>query len=66
MKADQCRTSFYRSIMYVPMSRQMGHIREIKCQIPHISPPTLSTRAKFAKWGAYMRDTTIHGVGFLF
>ena len=37
----------------------MGHIREIKCQIPHISPPTLSTSAKVAKQGAYMRDATV-------
>jgi len=40
-----------------------GRIREIKCQIPHISPPTLSTSAKVAKRGVYMRDTTVlhHG-----
>ena len=37
-----------------------AYSREIKCQIPHISPPTLSTSAKVAKRGAYMRDTTVY------
>ena len=43
----------------VAPARKRGCIREIRYQIPHISPPTLSTSAKVAKQGAYMRDATV-------
>ena len=35
--------------------------RERKCRIPRISPPppALCTKAKVAKGGAYLRDTTV-------
>ena len=36
-----------------------GRNRERKCRIPRISPPALCTKAKVAKGGAYLRDTTV-------
>ena len=42
--------------------RKGGRIRERKCRIPRISPPpALCTKAKVAKGGAYLRDTTVLG-----
>ena len=42
-----------------------GRNRERKCRIPRISPPpppppALCTKAKVAKGGAYLRDTTVY------
>jgi len=47
---------------HLGVAPEEGAYSRDKSQIPHISPPTLSTRAKVAKWGAYIRDTTVHGV----
>jgi len=45
---------------HVGVAPEEGTHCEIKCQILHISPPTLSTSAKVAKWGAYMQDTAAY------
>ena len=40
--------------------RKGGRNRERNCRIPRISPPpTFCTKAKVAKGGAYLRDTTV-------
>jgi len=39
VKADRCRTSFYRSyVNVIGAAWKRGHICEIKCLIPHVSP----------------------------
>ena len=40
--------------------RKGGRNRDRNCRIPRISPPTFCTKAKVAKGGAYLRDTTVY------
>jgi len=41
VKADRCRTSFYRSYVNIigVAAWKRGRICEVKCLIPHVSPP---------------------------
>ena len=64
VKADWHRTNFYRFVISMPTSRclwyqKRGRIREIKCQIPHISSLPRFRLALRLQNGAYMRDTTV-------
>ena len=43
----------------VMLYRKGGRNRGRNCRIPRISPPAFCTKAKVAKGGAYLRDTTV-------
>jgi len=45
------------NIMFLCQHLGMG--RNLKSDPAYKPPPTLSTSTKHAKWGAYMRDTTV-------
>ena len=56
--SNQLLLSLCRHLGVAP---EEGGIREIKCQIPHISPPyAFDYSDKVAKQGAYMRDATVY------